>query len=121
MPACDPCRDAPGTAESRPGCGATTGVLRTTGTTPTIRTWSCTTCGLNWVISVVNPHLRPTHLADLAAVEEIGRLRRTLRQVITLADDAPTLTDEQLRDRLLALASDAVPGDRPCVTLVTLG
>jgi len=108
MPAQDPCRDAPGTAESCPGCGAITGVLRTTGIAPTIQTWSCTTCGLNWVISVVNPHLRPAHLADLtAAAEDIGRLRHTLRQVITLADDAPTLTDQQLRDRLLTLVSDA--------------
>jgi len=50
----------------------------------------------------------PAHLADrAAAVEEISRLRTTLRQVITLADDAPTLTDQQLRDRLLTLASDA--------------
>ncbi|MBV8543049.1 MAG: hypothetical protein JO364_13825 [Pseudonocardiales bacterium] len=107
MPAQDPCRDDHGTAESCPGCGATTGVLRTTGTAPTIRTWSCTTYGLNWMISAVNPHLRPAHLADLAAAEDIGRLRWALRQVITLADDAPTLTDRQLRDRLLTLVSDA--------------
>ncbi|MGH3833898.1 MAG: hypothetical protein ACRDRS_26240, partial [Pseudonocardiaceae bacterium] len=73
-----------------------------------IQTWSCTTCGLNWVISLINPHLRPAHLVDLAAaVEEISRLRATLRQVITLVDDALTLTDQQLRDRLLTLASDA--------------
>jgi len=56
---------------------------------------------------VVNPHLRPAHLADRAADGEIGRLRWALRQVITLADDAPTLTDQQLRGRLLALVSDA--------------
>ncbi len=67
MPAHDPWRDAPDTAGSCPGCGATTGVLRTTGTAPTIPTWSCTTCGLNWVISLVNPHLRPTHHADPSA------------------------------------------------------
>ncbi|MGH3810484.1 MAG: hypothetical protein ACRDRU_28460 [Pseudonocardiaceae bacterium] len=107
MPTQDPCRDDPGTAESCPGCGATTGVLRTTGATPTIQTWSCTTCGLNWVLSVVNPHLRSAHLAGLAAAGEIGRLRHALRQVITLADDAPTLTDKQLRDRLLTLAFSA--------------
>ncbi|MGH3807904.1 MAG: hypothetical protein ACRDRU_15025 [Pseudonocardiaceae bacterium] len=48
------------------------------------------------------------HLADLAAAAgEIGRLRHALRQVITLADDAPTITDQQLRDRLLALAFHA--------------
>jgi hypothetical protein len=46
-------------------------------------------------------------LGDLgAAVEEmeIGRLRWKLAQVVALADDAPHLTGEQLRDRLLALA-----------------
>jgi hypothetical protein len=31
-----------------------------------------------------------------------------LWQVITLADDAPGLTEQQLRDRLLALADRAV-------------
>lgn len=53
----------------------------------------------------VNPHLRPAYLA--AAVEEIGRLRWTLRQVVALAEDAPTITDQQLRHRLRALASGA--------------
>jgi hypothetical protein len=44
-------------------------------------------------------------LGDLGAVaQEIGRLRWTLRQVVRLADNAPGLTDEQLRARLLALA-----------------
>ncbi len=61
---------------------------------------------MDWAITVVNPHLRAAHPVDLAAaVEEIGRLRATLRQVITLADDAPTITERQLRDRLLTLAS----------------
>jgi hypothetical protein len=45
-------------------------------------------------------------LVDLcAAVEEIGRLRwRLAAQIVALADAAPTITNEQLRDRLLALA-----------------
>jgi hypothetical protein len=44
-------------------------------------------------------------LADLgAAAEEIGRLRWKLAQVIAVADDAPGLTDRELRDRLLVLA-----------------
>jgi len=42
-----------------------------------------------------------------ATVEERGRLRWMLGQVISLADDAPGLTDAQLRDRLLALADQA--------------
>lgn len=48
---------------------------------------------------------RSAYLADLgAAAEEIGRLRWSLRQVIALAEEAPQLTDAQLRQRLLALA-----------------
>jgi hypothetical protein len=54
---------------------------------------------------------RPAYLADLgAAAEEIGRLRWALRQVIALADDAPGLTDAQLRQRLLTLADQTCPG-----------
>ena len=54
---------------------------------------------------------RPAYLADLgAAAEEIGRLRWSLRQVIALAEDAPGLTDAQLRERLLALADQTRPG-----------
>ncbi|MGH3839832.1 MAG: hypothetical protein ACRDS0_00010 [Pseudonocardiaceae bacterium] len=56
---------------------------------------------------MVNPHLRRAY-GDLAmAVEEIGRLRWTLRQVVQLAGDAPTITDQQLRARLVALAAGA--------------
>jgi hypothetical protein len=46
-----------------------------------------------------------------AAVEEIRRLRWALNQIITLADDAPGLTNEQLRvrDWLLALADQTRP------------
>jgi hypothetical protein len=39
-----------------------------------------------------------------ATVEKRGRSRWILGQLITLADDAPGLTDAQLRDRLLVLA-----------------
>jgi hypothetical protein len=52
-------------------------------------------------------------LTDLAeVVEEARRLRRTLRQVVELADDVLTLTDRELRDRLFALADRAVSGSR---------
>ena len=50
-----------------------------------------------------------------ATVEELGRSRWMLGQVITLADDAPGLTDEKLRDRLLALADRARLAQRPIV------
>lgn len=42
-----------------------------------------------------------------ATVEEVGRLRWLLGQVVILGDDAPTLTDEQLRTRLVAMAESA--------------
>jgi hypothetical protein len=45
-----------------------------------------------------------------ATVEERGRLRWMLGQVIALADDAPGLTDAQLRDRLLVLADHSLDG-----------
>ncbi|MGH3773692.1 MAG: hypothetical protein ACRDRW_20250 [Pseudonocardiaceae bacterium] len=103
MPAHDP-----DTAESCPGCAATIGVRGTASTPPQVQAWSCAACGMDWAMTVVNPHLRATYPAGLAtAVEEIGRLRWTLRQVITLADDALTITERQLRDRLLTLASHA--------------
>jgi hypothetical protein len=43
-------------------------------------------------------------LGDLGAVaQEIRRLRWTLAQVITLADEMPKLTDVELRTRMLML------------------
>jgi hypothetical protein len=50
----------------------------------------------------------PSSLFDLrAAVEEIGRLRSILNQVPVLADDAPGVTDRELRERLAALGERA--------------
>lgn len=90
-----------------PYCGTTHGV-QPTPAPPTVTAWTCTACGTDWAISVVNPHLRTTYPADLAATaHEIRRLRRTLRGIITLADDAPELADPELRDRLLTLAAEA--------------
>ena len=45
-----------------------------------------------------------------ATVEELGRSRWILGQVLSLADDAPGLTDAQLRDRLLVLADRSWDG-----------
>jgi hypothetical protein len=52
-------------------------------------------CGTDWAVSVVNPHLYLDRLT--AAV--------LLRQMLVLADQAPSLQDDQLRDRLAALAA----------------
>jgi hypothetical protein len=45
-----------------------------------------------------------SYLDDLAATVELAGARSALRVLLTLADDAPTLTDEELRSRLTALA-----------------
>ena len=91
--------------ESCPGCRRIEGV-ELTSATARVMAWKCTGCGMDWAISVVNAHLRRAYLADLvAAAEEIRRLRVALRQVIALADDAPTITDTELAGRLVTLAS----------------
>ncbi len=47
---------------------------------------------------------RPASFDQLGAtLEEIGRSRWVLGQVVILADDAPGLSAEQLRQRLAAL------------------
>lgn len=59
--------------------------------------------------------MRPTvtdSLGDLAtATEELSVLRWRLGQVSTLAEQAPGLTDAQLRARLVAL-TDQLTGDQ---------
>ena len=88
-----------GTGESCPYCRSTGDVQPITGTSPVVQAWWCTACGTNWAIT--SNH---AYLVDLgAAVEEIGRLRWTLAQVIALADDSPTITDVELRARLQTL------------------
>jgi hypothetical protein len=90
--------------DSCPMCGGTTGMQPITGTSPRVQAWSCTVCHTNWAIATVN-QLYFDRLA--ATVEHLARTRSVLRQVITLADDAATLPDKELRDRLLALADRA--------------
>lgn len=85
-----------------PYCGITSGVQRITGTSPRVQAWSCTACQTKWAITTVNPQLYLDRLA--ATVEQLCATRSLLRQVLTLAEDAATLPDKELRDRLLALA-----------------
>jgi hypothetical protein len=75
-----------------------------TGTSPRVQAWSCAVCGTNWATTTVNPRYGD-RLA--ATVEQLHAARSVLRQVITLADDADTLTDQELRARLLTLARGA--------------
>jgi ribosomal protein L37AE/L43A len=94
--------------EACPYCGETSGV-EPMPAPPKVQAWSCSACTTEWAVTVANPHLRCAYPVDLAAaIGEISRLRWTLVQVITLADDAPTITDEQLRTRLRALTPRTV-------------
>jgi hypothetical protein len=77
-----------------------------TGTSPRVRAWSCAACRTNWAVTGVNP--RP-FLDHLTATVELTAAHSVLREIIPLADQAPGLTDEQLRFRLLALAACAAP------------
>jgi hypothetical protein len=86
-----------------PYCGATSGV-RQTGDTGRIQAWACDHCDTYWAFTVPDSHTAAL-VGDLgAAAQGINRLRWVLRQIIALADAAPTITNEQLRERLLALA-----------------
>ncbi|MGH3692859.1 MAG: hypothetical protein ACRDRX_02445 [Pseudonocardiaceae bacterium] len=89
-----------------PYCGATSGMQVITGTPLKVRGWSCTPCGGQWWTSVVNP--RPW-LDHLTATVELAAARSVLRELLRLADQAPVLTEEQLRFRLLALAECGAP------------
>jgi ribosomal protein L37AE/L43A len=97
---------------SCPGCGEIEDVEQTS-STPRVAAWKCTRCGMSWAITVVNPQPYFDRLA--ATVEQLGATRSVLRAVVTLADDAPTITDQQLRDRLVALADRARLAQHPIV------
>jgi hypothetical protein len=93
-----------------PSCGNASGVQVITNTPPRVRAWFCAACRTDWAIAVVNP--RP-FLDYLTATVELAAARSVLREVITLADQAPMLTDEQLRFRLRALAECGRHPDPP--------
>ena len=66
---------------------------------------------------MVNP--RP-FLDLLAATVDLTTARSALRKIIRLADQAPGLTKEQLRFRLLVLTAYATPGS-PAVPPIPTG
>jgi transposase-like protein len=47
-------------AESRcPGCDETDGVEQTTSTPRGVTAWTCTRCGMDWAVTLVNHGQRP--------------------------------------------------------------
>lgn len=87
-----------------PYCGGTSGVQQIAHTPPKVRGWRCRKCGTDWWIGVVNSR---TYLDYLAGSSELAAARSVLRRVIALADEAPMLTDVEMRARLVALAGCA--------------
>jgi hypothetical protein len=61
-----------------------------------VAAWTCTRCGMNWAITLVNHGQRSAAYFEQldATVEQLDATRSVLRQVITLADDAATLSDK---------------------------
>jgi transposase-like protein len=96
--------------EPCPYCWATSGVQSTLAP-PRVQVWTCTACRTDWAITTVNPQRYFDRLAT--TVEQLDATRSVLRQVITLVDDAGTLSNAELRDRLLALADMARLAQRP--------
>jgi hypothetical protein len=100
--------------ESCPYREGTTGVKVITGTSPAVLAWSCGNCGTDWAVTVVHPHSRRRWL-DQLTVEVTARA--VLREVTALAGHADTLTEGQLRTRLLgclARLTQVLPaGNRP--------
>jgi hypothetical protein len=94
--------------EACPYCRTSDRIRRTSDTSDTsrVQAWACDRCNTDWAFSVIRPDSRAAALlGDLGATaQEIGWLRWVLRQVVMLADNAPGLTDEQLRNRLSGLA-----------------
>jgi hypothetical protein len=87
----------PGEIESCPCRGETRGVETITGTPAEVEAWSCGACGTDWAVTVVNPH--PRQFLDQLAADVAARA--VLREITTLAGQADTLTDGQMRARLI--------------------
>jgi hypothetical protein len=99
-----------------PSCGGTSGVRVRSGASPGVRAWSCVACRTDWAITVVNP--RPQLFLDRLTVTVV------LRQVIALAQEAPGLSEDQLRARLAGLARvarSAAVTDFPFTCEATIG
>lgn len=60
-----------------------------------------------------------TFLDDLTATVELAVVRSVLRRLIALAQEAPELSDDQLRDRLVDLAGMPRRGVLSCVAVGT--
>jgi hypothetical protein len=79
-------------------CGSCTGVRPGSDTTPKAQAGSYAEDGTRWAITVASP--RPWRIRPAG---QPAAVRSILRSVITLAEQAADLSDQQLRSRLAAL------------------
>jgi hypothetical protein len=91
--------------EACPGCRKTVDVRQVLATPPGVYEGACSGCGMGWAITTVNPQPYLDRLT--AAVERLTAARSLSRRLHALAEEAPMITNEELRDRLLALADRA--------------
>lgn len=88
----------PDGVEDCPCCGDTSGVQAIPGTPPRVRAWNCGDCGTDWALTVVHPDLRQRYLDELAV--DVAA-RAVLQDITDLAGHVDTLTDAQMRARLI--------------------
>jgi hypothetical protein len=62
--------------------------------TARVQAWLYTACRANWASTALNP--QPCLDRLTAGIEQLGAPQSILRQVITLAGDAATLSDQEL-------------------------
>ncbi|MGH3670899.1 MAG: hypothetical protein ACRDSH_09710 [Pseudonocardiaceae bacterium] len=86
---------------SCPYCDVVGSVRRVACKYPTLGAWSCAACGGEWWTSVVNPVN-----AFLRQLAEDVAARSLLRRVQALAEQAPGLSDGQVKARALSLLAE---------------
>jgi ribosomal protein L37AE/L43A len=96
--------EIPTDMEPCPSCDTTSDVKVIPDTAPNVQAWKCGACGTDWAVTVINPR---SYLDHLVATVELAGARFALRALLSLADDAPGLTDAELRSRLMILAGRA--------------
>lgn len=79
-------------------CSSDMGVRPGPGTTPKVQTWTSAGYGTQWAITVAGPRWWPSHFSKEAVM-----VRLVLWGVVTLAEQAPNLSNKQVRSRLVTL------------------
>ncbi len=82
----------PTEAQPCPGCGATHGV-QPKAAPPKVDAWTCTACGMNWAVTVVNPALSIVGLLPTAQLRTAALLAVLRTEVTQRAKEHPAMSD----------------------------